>query len=95
MKSKTTWLSVWFCLCAALAAMPARAAGVGETCAGIAGIQCDAGLACQFPEGQCNVADLAMLAASLGLSLWLSSEDFGEPSWVPATLPARSYCSAT
>ncbi len=46
-------------LCTLLAATPAQAAGVGETCAGIAGIQCDAGLACQFPMGQCNTADLA------------------------------------
>jgi Kazal-type serine protease inhibitor-like protein len=47
-------------ICTLLAgALPAAAAGVGETCGGIAGIQCDAGLACQFPSGQCNTADLA------------------------------------
>jgi Kazal-type serine protease inhibitor domain len=46
-------------LCTLLAATPASAAGVGETCSGIANIQCDAGLACQFPLGQCNTADLA------------------------------------
>ena len=59
MNGKTLWLSVCLCLCTALAAAPAGAVGVGETCAGIANIQCDAGLACQFPAGQCNVADLA------------------------------------
>ena len=49
-----------FTLAAALlaGALPAHAAGAGETCGGIAGIQCDAGLACQFPAGQCQTADL-------------------------------------
>ena len=36
---------------------PAAAAGEGETCDGIAGIQCDAGLWCEHPAGECNVAD--------------------------------------
>ena len=35
-------------------AVPAVAAGVGETCDGIAAIQCDAGLWCEHPSGQCN-----------------------------------------
>ena len=43
----------------AFAAAPAAAAGVGETCSGIGAIQCDPGLACQFPAGQCNTPDLA------------------------------------
>lgn len=45
-------------LCTTLA-LPANAVGVGETCGGFAGIRCDAGLACQYPMNQCNVADLA------------------------------------
>ena len=44
---------------------PAHAAGVGQTCGGIAGIQCDAGLACKYPTGQCNVADLAGTCTSV------------------------------
>jgi hypothetical protein len=31
----------------------------GQTCGGIAGLQCPAGQACRFPINQCNVADLA------------------------------------
>lgn len=31
----------------------------GQTCAGIAALQCPAGQACQFPLDQCNVADIA------------------------------------
>jgi hypothetical protein len=38
--------------------LPVQAAGVGQTCGGIAAIQCDAGLACQFPAGQCNTPDI-------------------------------------
>lgn len=45
-------------LCSILLAAPASAAGVGETCGGIASIQCDAGLLCQYPMNQCDVADL-------------------------------------
>jgi hypothetical protein len=36
---------------------PAAAAGLGETCDGIAGIRCDDKLWCEHPEGQCKVAD--------------------------------------
>jgi hypothetical protein len=37
----------------------ASAAGVGETCGGIANIPCDAGLWCEPPAGQCAGADIA------------------------------------
>ena len=46
-------------LLSCLASAPVRAAGVDEACDGIAGIQCDAGLWCNHPEGQCKVADAA------------------------------------
>jgi hypothetical protein len=51
---------LFVCLVTLLAGvLPAQAAGVGETCGGIAAIQCDAGLACRYPAGQCNTPDLA------------------------------------
>jgi len=31
----------------------------GQTCGGIGALRCAEGQACQFPEGQCNTADLA------------------------------------
>lgn len=34
-------------------------AQTGQTCGGIAALQCPEGQACRFPENQCNVADLA------------------------------------
>jgi hypothetical protein len=38
---------------------PGWAAGLGETCDGIAAIKCDDGLWCEHPDGQCKVADAA------------------------------------
>ena len=34
-------------------------AQTGQTCGGIGGLRCPEGQACQYPAGQCNVADLA------------------------------------
>jgi hypothetical protein len=48
---------IGFVLLSLLATAPAGAAKLGETCDGIAAIQCDAGLWCEHPAGQCNVAD--------------------------------------
>ena len=49
------------------------------------------------PGFRCNVADLAMLGVSLGLSLWLASEDFGEPSWIPTYVTGTFFlfCNVT
>ena len=60
MRNKS-WLPLLLglCMALALAAAPGWAAGAGETCGGIAALKCDAGLACQFPSGQCNQPDLA------------------------------------
>jgi hypothetical protein len=40
----------------AAAKAPAKA---GQMCGGIAGIPCGEGLACSYPVGKCNVADLS------------------------------------
>ena len=53
----TTWLLA-LTVALLIGTAPAQAAGVGETCGGIAAIQCDAGLACQYEAGQCGTADL-------------------------------------
>jgi hypothetical protein len=47
----------------ALSPAPALAAGLGEDCDGIAAIQCEAGLRCEHPAGQCKVTDGAGLCA--------------------------------
>jgi hypothetical protein len=51
----------------------AGAVGVGGTCAGIAGLGCDAGLWCELEPGTCNRADAAGRCVhapqSCGLSL--------------------------
>jgi hypothetical protein len=40
-----------------VSAPPSWAAKLGETCDGLAGIQCDAGMWCEHPAGQCDMAD--------------------------------------
>ena len=40
-----------------LPSCPSFAAKVGETCDGVAAIQCDKGLWCEHPAGQCQVID--------------------------------------
>ena len=48
----------------ALSASSLSAAAAGETCDGIAGIQCDEGLWCEHPAAQCSVADGAGMCAN-------------------------------
>ena len=48
-----------FALLLPSASTASRAAALGETCEGIAGIPCDAGLWCEHPSGQCTLADVA------------------------------------
>ena len=36
------------------------------------------------PGFRCNLADIAMLAASLGASAWLHTQELGPISWLPA-----------
>jgi hypothetical protein len=38
---------------------PAGAVGVGKTCAGVAGIPCDAGLWCDLDAGKCGGTDIS------------------------------------
>jgi hypothetical protein len=58
-------ISVGAVLALALACFPgwpinaANAAGVGETCGGVAGIACTAGLWCEPQAGQCKGADIS------------------------------------
>ena len=43
----------------ALTGQTARAVGIGGTCAGVAGLGCDAGLWCELEPGTCKRADAA------------------------------------
>ena len=43
----------------ALIGQTARAVGIGGTCAGVAGLGCDAGLWCELEPGTCKRADAA------------------------------------
>lgn len=45
------------CAASLVGAGTADAAKQGQMCGGIAGIQCDAGLWCQMPTGQCAIPD--------------------------------------
>ena len=58
MRTKT-FLMMTLALALAFAAVEPVPAQTGQTCGGIAGLQCPEGQACQYPAGQCNVADLA------------------------------------
>lgn len=51
---------------AAAGAPPAIAVGVGQTCGGIQGIQCDSGLWCDPDSGQCGGADITGKCATTG-----------------------------
>jgi hypothetical protein len=50
-------MTVVVCVAPLGCADAANAAKQGQRCGGVAGIQCDAGLWCQMPTGQCAVAD--------------------------------------
>jgi hypothetical protein len=43
----------------------ASAVGVGKTCGGFPGLQCDAGLFCQKKPGQCAVIDMSGTCAKV------------------------------
>lgn len=47
-------------------APPAVAVGVGQTCGGIQGIQCDSGLWCDPDPGQCGGADISGKCVAAG-----------------------------
>src|SRR5580704_8603340 len=49
----------------------AGAVGIGGTCAGIAGLGCDAGLWCELEPGTCNRADAAGLRPVVAAGLRL------------------------
>ena len=51
-------LLIGFAFLSASLLAPARAAGPGETCDGIAAIGCDDGLWCEHQGNQCTVADV-------------------------------------
>ena len=60
MKAKSAlWLLVTLgvMMVAATSAAQAAGAGVGKTCGGFIGIQCNAGLFCQFKTGSCGMFD--------------------------------------
>jgi hypothetical protein len=56
-------LLIGFAFLSASFLAPAVAAGPGETCDGIAGIDCEEGLWCEHPASQCTVADGAGMCA--------------------------------
>lgn len=57
MRSRT--VPFLFALLMLIFAAGAAEAQTGQTCGGIANLQCPEGQACRFPQGQCNTPDLA------------------------------------
>jgi|SRR5579862_422490 len=58
MVQRSIWLFFTLSLAIAIVRVdPAVAAGVGEPCAGTAGIACDPGLWCELQAGRCGAAD--------------------------------------
>ncbi len=49
------------------------------------------------PGFRCNIADLAMLSASLVASAWLHGQSFGPVAWLPAYVTATFFvfCNVT
>jgi Kazal-type serine protease inhibitor domain len=58
-------MTVVVCVASLACASAADAAKQGQRCGGFVGIQCDAGLWCQMPTGQCAIADAAGTCAKV------------------------------
>jgi hypothetical protein len=56
---RKTFCCVCLFVLSLLAGVIQAEAQTGQTCGGIGGLQCPTGLGCKYPEGKCDVADLA------------------------------------